>query len=141
MIDGEGVESLSLVTEKWRRRVIALGKVAGNNDTELHAILEALLLAFSLIVPLEIQQIVICTDSQTAIDGLSDARRNVFKNKKDATKDLLNRIISQEKHHVSIGVGVRLEWVKGHDKNVGNAFADKAAGYGSKQSATQVEGF
>ena len=125
-------------TAEWEQG--ALGHVGArkktNNTAEIQAVIETLFFLLAqldeadpLIKPK--QPIVIHSDSRYAVDIIRNGTRST-------TNSVIRNIMTHLWKRTREAYDIRIEWVRGHAKNVGNELADKLAGEGADEKIDEV---
>lgn len=108
-----------------------------NNIAELTAATQALVHAFSW----DVKEVLILTDSEYTIKGITEWMSIWMSNgftRRDgepvANQGLWKEFVKARENLEQRGTSVRFEWVRGHDKFLGNIIADRAATLGVMSS-------
>lgn len=120
----------------------SIPKDCTNNIAELTAAIEA----FRFILEKKPKKVTLFTDSNYVVKGLNEWHHNWLKSdwiKADGTtvsnRELWEELISLNNRIIEAGIEVTVQWVKGHNGDVGNEIADVFARYGIILSKKKME--
>ena len=99
----------------------------------MEGIRHALRMALAIVPRIGATKLVIQTDSQSCMGAMETGARNKF-GQRNRSRQFTTSLEAAMIDKVSLGIEVKVWWVKGHNDSEGNERADRLAGFGSNES-------